>query len=124
VPLVEEGWFDHPATRLIAEEYLAPLRRGGVGTLVLGCTHYPFLAPLLQEIMGPEVTLIDGGAETARALGALLREHGLEAPATDTAGGASHRFAVSDDPARFARVGARFLGGRLTGAEVVTLGSA
>lgn len=123
VPLVEEGWFDHPATRLIAEQYLAPLRARGVGTLVLGCTHYPLLAPLLQEIIGPEVRLIDGGAETARGLAALLREQGLEAPETEPAG-VSHRFAVSDDPARFALVGSRFLGERLTGAEVVTLGSA
>jgi glutamate racemase len=73
--------------------------------------------------VGPDVTLIDGGAETARELAALLREQGIEAPAT-TAENASHRFAVSDDPARFALVGARFLGERLTGAEVVTLGSA
>jgi glutamate racemase len=121
VPLVEEGWFDHPATRLIAQQYLAPLRARGVGTVVLGCTHYPLLAPLLQEIMGPDVTLIDGGAETAQGLATLLREQGIEAPDTE---GASHRFAVSDDPARFALVGARFLGERLTGAEVVTLGSA
>ena len=124
VPLVEEGWFDHPATRLIAEQYLAPLRRGGVGTLVLGCTHYPLLAPLLQETMGPEVRLIDGGAETARGLARLLRERGLEAPDTNPAGAASHRFAVSDDPARVGVVGSRFLGARLTGAEVVTLESA
>jgi len=120
---VEEGWFDHPATRLIAEQYLAPLRARGVGTLVLGCTHYPLLAPLLQDIMGPDVTLIDGGVETARGLAALLREQGIEAPDT-AAEGVSHRFAVSDDPARFAQVGARFLGERLTGAEVVTLGTA
>ena len=43
VPLVEEGWFEHPAAELIAREYLAPLRRRGSGTLVLGCTHYPLL---------------------------------------------------------------------------------
>jgi len=125
VPLVEEGWFDHPATRIIAEEYLAPLKAGGIGTLVLGCTHYPLLAPLLQEIMGPSVTLIDGGVETARKLAEALDAAGLAAPEQPDAGAAvSHRFAVSDDPVRFAKVGARFLGERLTGAEVVTLGSA
>ena len=125
VPLVEEGWFDHPATRMVAEEYLAPLRAGGVGALVLGCTHYPLLAPLLQEIMGPSVTLIDGGAETARRLAEVLAERNLEAPVEGAAGRAvTHRFAVSDDPERFASVGARFLGERLTGAEVVTLESA
>ena len=125
VPLVEEGWFNHPATRIVAEEYLAPLRAGGVGTLVLGCTHYPLLAPLLQDIMGPTVTLIDGGAETARRLAGVLAERNLEAPAENAmGGGAVHRFAVSDDPERFASVGVRFLGERLTGAEVVTLESA
>ena len=123
VPLVEEGWFDHPATRIIAEEYLAPLRAGGVGTLVLGCTHYPLLAPLLQDIMGPSVALIDGGVETARRLAEVLTERNLEGPAQHVEG-VEHRFAVSDDPERFARVGARFLGGRLTGAEVVTLENA
>lgn len=121
VPLVEEGWFDRPATRLIAEEYLAPLRQRGVGALVLGCTHYPLLAPLLQEVMGPGVVLVDGARETARALDELLRARGLEAPA-DRPG--THRFAVSDDPARFEQVGARFLGSRLGTAEVVSLGTA
>jgi len=121
VPLVEEGWFDRPATRLIAEEYLAPLRQRGVGALVLGCTHYPLLAPLLRDVMGPGAVLVDGARETARALEELLRARGLEAPA-DQAG--VHRFAVSDDPARFEQVGARFLGGRLGSAEVVSLGTA
>ena len=53
VPLVEEGWFDHPATALVAEEYLAPLRQDGVRSLVLGCTHYPLLKPLLGRPHGP-----------------------------------------------------------------------
>ena len=48
VPLVEEGWFDHPAAELIARDYLEPLRRSGVDVVVLGCTHYPLLKPLLQ----------------------------------------------------------------------------
>jgi glutamate racemase len=116
VPLAEEGWFEHPATRLVAAEYLAPLQAAGIGTLVLGCTHYPLLAPLLADIMGPSVKLIDSGTETARALAEILDQ---EAP-----GPATHRFAVSDDPERFARVGARFLGERLGRAEVVTLESA
>jgi len=118
VPLVEEGWFDHRATELIAEEYLAPVRDAGVGALVLGCTHYPLLAPMLQRVMGPKVTLIDSAAETARALADALTEKGIEAPA-----GAKpkHRFAVSDDAPRFLAVGGRFLGDRLGAAEVVDL---
>jgi len=54
VPLVEEGWFDHQATKLIAQEYLKPVIAEKIDTLVLGCTHYPLLKPLLQDIMGRE----------------------------------------------------------------------
>ncbi len=119
VPLVEEGWFEHPAADLIAREYLAPFTAAPVGTLVLGCTHYPLLKPLLQRVMGPDVRLIDSGEETARVVASALRERGLEAPegAPD-----SHRFVVSDDEARFRQVGARFIGDRLARAEVIPLG--
>jgi len=122
VPLVEEGWFDRPATELVAEEYLGPLREGGVGALVLGCTHYPLLRPLLQRVMGAEVALIDSAAETASRVAEVLELENLRAPAE---GGlpVTHRFAVSDDPERFRAVGARFLGERLAAAEVVSLGT-
>jgi glutamate racemase len=119
VPLVEEGWFEHHAAALIAEEYLAPLKAAGVGSLVLGCTHYPLLRPLLQRVMGPEVQLIDSGEETARVVASVLRERGLDAP---RGGAGEHRFVVSDDEARFRQVGARFIGERLGRAEVVPLG--
>jgi glutamate racemase len=119
VPFVEEGWFDHPATELVAADYLAELRRACVRSLVLGCTHYPLLRPLLQRIMGPEVTLIDSGQATAAALETILRDKALEAPNEETA---SHRFVVSDDEARFRQVGSRFIGERLGKAEVVPLG--
>jgi glutamate racemase len=119
VPLVEEGWFEHPAAELIAREYLEPLRRAGVDTLVLGCTHYPLLKPLLQKVMGDRVRLIDSGEETAAAVRQALAAAGLtRAPEP----GATHRFAVSDDEARFRQVGARFIGERLGRAEVVPLG--
>lgn len=119
VPLVEEGWFDHPAARLIAAEYLRPLRDAGVDALVLGCTHYPLLKPLLQAEMGPDVRLIDSGEETARALEEILARQSLSAM---PGAGSTHRFVVSDDEARFRSVGQRFIGERLSGAEVVPLG--
>lgn len=119
VPLVEEGWFEHPAAELIAREYLDPLKQAGVDVLVLGCTHYPLLKPLLQRIMGPDTRLIDSGEETAGVVAGALRTSGLEASSSARA---SHRFVVSDDEARFRQVGARFIGERLGRAEVVSLG--
>ncbi|MGH7533834.1 MAG: glutamate racemase [Gemmatimonadales bacterium] len=119
VPLVEEGWFDHSATELVAREYLAPLVAAQVDVLVLGCTHYPLLKPLLARVMGPNVVLIDSADETALETKRVLEEAGLAAPEGHLA---THRFAVSDDEARFRQVGARFIGERLGGAEVVRLG--
>ena len=122
VPLVEEGWLNHPATELIAEEYLAPVRGKNVTTLVLGCTHYPLIKPLLQEVIGVGVRLIDSAAETAKALEDTLLREGLRA--ADGPGEVRHRFVVSDDPERFRRVGSGFLGERVAEAEVVSLGTA
>ncbi|MGB7212445.1 MAG: glutamate racemase [Gemmatimonadales bacterium] len=119
VPLVEEGWFDHPATELVAREYLTPLVAAQVDVLVLGCTHYPLLKPLLARVMGPSVALIDSADETALETRRVLEEAGLAAPEGHVA---RHRFAVSDDEARFRQVGARFIGERLGAAEVVRLG--
>jgi len=119
VPLVEEGWLDHPATELVVREYLEPLRRARVDVLVLGCTHYPLLRPLLQRVMGPDVRLIDSAEETARETAGELERRGLAAgPGARSA----HTFVVSDDEPRFRQVGARFLGEKLTNVEVVPLG--
>jgi glutamate racemase len=119
VPLVEEGWFDHAATQLVAADYLRELREACVRSLVLGCTHYPLLKPLLQRVMGPEVKLIDSGEATAAALETILVDKGLQAQADSEV---RHRFVVSDDEARFRQVGSRFIGERLGKAEVVPLG--
>lgn len=121
VPLVEEGWFEHPAAELVAREYLAPMQAAGIRALVLGCTHYPLLKPLLGKVLGPDVALIDSAAEVAGAVAAQLEALGLTGGAGNSPG--THRFAVSDDPARFATVGARFLGDRLGQAEIVDLES-
>jgi glutamate racemase len=119
VPLVEEGWLDRPATKLIAHEYLDGLRAEGVDTLVLGCTHYPLLKPLLAEVMGPDVALIDSAEETARAVALELEESRIEGPRDAKA---EVRFAVSDAAAQFEQVGQAFLGERLRDVETVVLG--
>ncbi len=110
VPLVEEGWFDRDATRLVAEEYLAPLRHDKIDVLVLGCTHYPMLKPLLHRVMGSDVALIDSAEETAGELARVLGEMGLSAPARNET---VQRWVATDDAARFAKVGA-VLHGRIT----------
>ena len=108
VPLVEEGWMEHPATRMIAESYLAPMRMAGVDTLVLGCTHYPLLSAVIGDVVGSAVTLVDSAAETALALRAVLTERGLVA--SGSAVGLAHRFVATDAPEAFRRVGQRFIG--------------
>jgi glutamate racemase len=119
VPLVEEGWTDHDATRLVAREYLAPFVVADVDTLVLGCTHYPLLKPLLAGVLGPDVRLIDSAEETAAQTARVLGDAGLLAPATAVS---SHRFIASDDPLQFLQLGQRFLGDAIEGVEIRALG--
>jgi glutamate racemase len=118
VPLVEEGWLDHEVTRLVAHEYLAELRQARLESLILGCTHYPLLAPLIARTMGEGVRLVDSGAESARALARLLAERGLLAPA---GAAPAHHFFLSDEPRRrsFGRVAERFLGRPLPPVTVI-----
>jgi glutamate racemase len=107
VPLVEEGMADHEAARLIAQDYLAPLRELDIDTLVLGCTHYPAMRRLIGEVMGPTVRLIDSAEETALDVARILQENQLLAPVDQTP---TREFTVSDLPLRFRRVGRLFVG--------------
>jgi glutamate racemase len=118
VPLVEEGWTSHDATRLIAREYLAPFIGDAVDTLVLGCTHYPLLKPLIAEIVGPGVRLIDSAEETAADTRRMLAANELES----RDGEATYRFIASDDPQQFLTLGRRFFGGSIDRVEVRTFG--
>jgi glutamate racemase len=77
VAQIEAGQLDTPQTRLILEEALKPMMAQGIDTVVLGCTHYPFVIPLIQEIAGPGVRVIDPAPAVARQVGRLLKEHGL-----------------------------------------------
>jgi glutamate racemase len=119
VPLVEEGWTDHDATRLVAREYLAPMLAAEIDTLVLGCTHYPLLKPLLAEVLGSGVRLIDSAEETAAETARTLSSANLAAaPGAEP----TYRFVASDDPLQFLQLGQRFLGGTIEGVEIRTLG--
>ena len=118
VPLAEEGWTDNQVARLTAQSYLQELKDAAVDTLVLGCTHYPLLKPLIAEIMGPQVSLVDSAAETARTVAAILADKKLLRPVAEKG---NHHYYVSDIPAGFIRVGNRFLGGRLGDVYQVSL---
>src|SRR2546430_10560432 len=106
-----------------AEDGIRDLTVTGVQTcalpiLVLGCTHYPLLKPLLARVMGPGVTLVDSAEETAKVVARELEAGGLLAGD----GHHEHVFVVSDDEPHFRKVGARFLGEKLKRVEVVPLG--
>jgi glutamate racemase len=118
VPLVEEGWTNHAATHLVAEEYLAPFVKDAIDTLVLGCTHYPLLKPLIGEIVGRTVRLIDSAEETAADARRMLTANDLAAGE----GEGEYRFIASDDPQQFLTLGRRFLGSAIERVEVRTFG--
>ena len=107
VPLIEEGLLDDPVTDAVLKRYLAPLGQTDVDTLVLGCTHYPLLAPAIARAVGPSIRLVDSAANCADAVRRLLSERGLEAPAT-AAGSLSLGF--TDPPDRFLEVAGQALG--------------
>ena len=118
VPLVEEGWNDSEATRIIAAEYLAPFSHGEVDTLVLGCTHYPLLKRVIGETIGRTVRLIDSAEETAADTRRMLNEHGI----ASTGASPTYRFVASDDAAQFLELGQRFFGDALERVEIRTFG--
>jgi glutamate racemase len=99
VPLVEEGWHDDPVTEQVAGRYLRPLLDAGVDTLVLGCTHYPLLKPVLERVAGPEVTLVDSAEEVADMVAAGLAEKHLQSTHE-----ATHHFCVTDSGQTFQRL--------------------
>lgn len=106
VPLAEEDWTQHEAARLIAREYLTPLKYQNIDTLVLGCTHYPLLAGLIAEILSG-VTLVDCGEHTASAASLALRHRDALCDSADTA---EIQMFTTDVSSTFSAVADRFLG--------------
>jgi glutamate racemase len=119
VPLAEEGWTDNDVAELVAEKYLSPLRSSGIDTLVLGCTHYPLLKSVIGRAVGEAITLIDSATETAKEVADVLEK--LKWRGNRTHEG-SRKFYVTDTPARFEKIGKRFLGDALLRAEQVKVG--
>jgi len=117
VPLVEEGWIDHPVTEQVARIYLNEAFSDGFASadvLLLGCTHYPLLKPLLQRVAPNHVTLVDSAESTALAVQKIIEidEIDLERP-RETRNLEQLRFFVTDSAEKFRRLGSSFLGQRI-----------
>jgi glutamate racemase len=111
VPLVEEGWLKRPETKRIVRKYLSPVIMKQVDTLVLGCTHYPLLKPIIQAKMGRRVLVIDSALEVALWVKDYLEKNpeiaGALTPALE---GNGNRFFVSDLTPNFEHIAGQFLG--------------
>jgi glutamate racemase len=125
VPLVEEGWIDHPVTEQVAKIYLGEAFTDGFQSsdvLLLGCTHYPLLRPLLRRIAPSHMTVIDSAESTAKVIRDLLQH----SPPPTMAGeerrrSARFQFFVTDSTEKFRHLGARFLGHAIDDVQHVDL---
>ena len=110
--------FLRPALHEMARDYLDPLKRCGIDTLVLGCTHYPILIPLIRTVMGEDVALISSAEETAREVASTLERRGHRA---DPDRQAEHRFFTTSHGERFSKMGSRVFGAPLGDVAEVTI---
>ncbi|HEX7895635.1 MAG TPA: glutamate racemase [Terriglobales bacterium] len=123
VPLVEEGWVDHPVTEQVARIYLDEAFADGFSAadvLLLGCTHYPLLKPMLQRIVPKHVSLVDSAESTALAVRDELKR-GSETISSEPPEGNNLRFYVTDSVEKFKRLGTLFLGQPITNITHVDL---
>jgi glutamate racemase len=124
VPLVEEGWIDHPVTEQVARIYLQEAFSDGSSSadaLLLGCTHYPLIKPLLQRVVPAGVTLVDSAESTALAVRDVLGAVSENPNAPRVAPASQIRFFVTDSVEKFKRLGARFLGREIANIEHIDL---
>ena len=126
VPLVEEGWTDHPVTAEVIDIYLNELRAEAAAhgmnpdTLVLGCTHYPLLRPLIERAVRPGVKVIDSAESAAQAAVELL--NGRASKSDNTSGPTEIRCFATDSVEKFERLGSRFLERPVGHVELIDLG--
>jgi glutamate racemase len=118
VEFVERGDTSSEDLLHLARGYLEPLRREGVDTVILGCTHYPMLSGLIQLVMGEGVVLVSSAEETAKDVYSTLRSEGLLSPGRDEP---AHEFLTTGDPGQFRRIAHHFLGPALGGVDAVVV---
>lgn len=119
-PIIQGGFPFDEAVMQTVREYCGPLRDARVDTVILGCTHYPLVRPMLQRMLGPGVTLIAPGAAIARRVERALEARGLASPRE---GEGDYRFLSTGDPESFRALGTRFLQMPLTDVRQVELGA-
>ncbi len=112
VPLVEEGLVNDSLAEQVARRYLKPLKSARVDTLILGCTHYPLLKPVIARVMGPKVHLIDSAHQVALKTKQVLQQMELIHPSVNGVS-PQRRFFVTDEPRHFESLSVRFLGRRV-----------
>lgn len=122
VPLAEEGWTEGEVPRMIVRRYIEPLAGARVDVVVLGCTHYPLLRPLIEEearvLVAPEIAVVDSASATASDVKDFLDARGLSRP---EGSGGEVKLLVTDVPRAFAEVARRFLGAEVGEVEQVDL---
>jgi len=117
VPLIEEGWKNQLVLRKVLKTYLKELKLAQIDSLILGCTHYPLLRGVIKKVVGKKIKLVDSATATAAEARRLLLRSNLLAETKAKTG--KHKFFVSDEPAWFQKVGARFLGKRIRSVQKV-----
>ena len=110
VEQIEKGEVDSAETRAILETALSPMIARGVDRVVMGCTHYPFVIPLIEAIVGPDVGVIDPAPAVARQVARILDSHGLRAAPRAETGRGTVACLTSGDPARLSRLLPRLIG--------------
>jgi glutamate racemase len=110
VPFVEEGWLSGEVVVNVVRSYLKPLRDAGVDTVILGCTHYPLLKPVIQAFLGKQVTLIDSAKQVAFEVKKILVSEDM----LNRGKGGKQKYYVSDNPEWFSSLAQRFMGRKLT----------
>lgn len=119
VPLIEEGWIKQNETKSILKKYLSPLQKKGIETLIMGCTHYPFLMNEIRKIMGEKCLVPNTGKIVALSLLDYLKRHPefnlrpVKKPA--------HLFYTSDNPNKFKALGEKFLDGKIKSLKKIEL---
>jgi glutamate racemase len=106
VPLIEEGLHDHAATRLIVQDYLAPLQKTPIDTILLGCTHYLALADIIRETLDRDVEIVDSASTCAEHVSCVLHEKSLATASKETA---TPLYYASDNPEKFRKLGQKFM---------------